>query len=80
MSSSARVRARIAATGAMPFPDILPDMPRQELKIPLLAAAGKGIQQKQDAAGEAEPTDGQQRKPYPLKGRKRSPGLGSEKP
>ena len=38
------------------------------------AAAGKGTEQGQDAAGEAEPMDGRKRKPHPLKGRKRPPG------
>ena len=71
--------ARTVATEAMPFPDILTGMPQHKLKTPFLAVAGKGIEQKQDAAGEAEPTDGQKRKPHSLKGRKRPPGLGVEK-
>ena len=47
-------------------------MHQRELKA-LFASADKEIEQRKDAAGKAEPTDGRKRKPHPLKGRKRLP-------
>lgn len=49
-------------------------MHQRELKA-LFAFADKEIEQRQDAASKAEPTDGRKRKPHPLKGRKRPPGI-----
>ncbi|CAK0758164.1 hypothetical protein CVIRNUC_002599 [Coccomyxa viridis] len=74
------VHAQTAATKAPPPSDGSEETPTSVSPGGQSSATGtsvdKEIEQRQDAASKAEPTDGRKRKPHPLKGRKRPPVAG----